>query len=239
MRQRHIGVARLACRPRSLMRFAVAASLVTLPLGAGAPSSAASVTIGQLADPNAGNCGAGVEFIQLGGSSGNPYVVPGSGTITSWTMQADTAGDVTMKVFRKVADPATFQVVGHAGPQRLAAGGTIGNTFPANVAVRSGDLLGLQAVTDTPCGFKDPAGQQAIFSGDLADGQSTPFGPDTGSALDIEAVFVPNNSFTLGATTRNKKRGTATSASTYPTPASWSVRARAPRWHAPPGRARP
>jgi len=146
----------------------------------------------------------------LGGTSGNPYVVPGNGTITSWTMQADTAGDVTMKIFRKVADPATFQVVGHAGPERLTAGGRAGNTFAAGVAVRPGDLVGLQAVTDTPCGFKDPSGQQAIFSGDLADGESTPFGPDTGSALDIEAVFVPNNSFTLGATTRNKKRGTAT-----------------------------
>ena len=62
--------------------------------------AAASVTIGQVADPNAGNCDAGTEFVQLGVASGNPYVVPGNGTITSWTVQAGgDPGRLTMKIF--------------------------------------------------------------------------------------------------------------------------------------------
>jgi hypothetical protein len=36
-----------------------------------------------------------------------------------------------MKVFRKVADPAIYEVVGHDGPHHLASG--LLNTFPASV----------------------------------------------------------------------------------------------------------
>ena len=62
--------------------------LAALPLTVGASPAGASVTIGQVADPNAGNCDAGTEFVPLGASSGNPYVVPGIGAIASWTVQA-------------------------------------------------------------------------------------------------------------------------------------------------------
>jgi hypothetical protein len=41
-------------------------------------------------------------------TSGNTYVVPGAGTITSWSHNAVAGPDqtLTMKIFRKVADPA-------------------------------------------------------------------------------------------------------------------------------------
>jgi hypothetical protein len=191
-------------------RLALIGSLAALSLIASTSPAAASITIGQVADPNAGNCDAGTEFLQLGLASGNPYVVPGNGTITSWTVQAgESSGELTMKVFRASADPGSFRVVGHAGPQRLTPGGTAGNTFPANVRVRPGDLLGLHNVTATPCGFKDPAGRLATFSGDLADSEAAGFAPDTGFDLDIQAVFVPDNSFSVGGITRDKKKGTA------------------------------
>jgi hypothetical protein len=193
--------------------------LAALSLTVVASPAGASVTIGQTADPNAGNCDAGVEFVPLGATSGNPYVVPGNGTITSWTAQAGgDGGELTMKVFRKLADPARFQVVGHAGPQRLTPGGTAGNTFPANVRVRPGDLLGLHTVTFSPCSFKDPGGRLAVFSGDLADGAAADFGLATDIALDIQAVFVPDNTFTFGGTSRNKKKGTATLTVNVPNP---------------------
>jgi hypothetical protein len=206
--------------PRNL--FAALLSLgvlATLSLAASPSPAGASVTIGQRADPNAGNCDAGVDFVQLGVSSGNQYVVPGAGTITSWTVEAvGDRGVLTMKIFRKLADPARFQVVGHAGPQTRTAGGTAANTFPANIRVRPGDLLGLHTVTATPCAFKDPGGQPAMFSGDLADGEAAEFGLQTEFDLDIQAVFVPDNAFSLGATTRNKKRGTATITVNVPNP---------------------
>lgn len=114
-----------------------------------------------------------------------------------------------MKIFRKLADPATFQVVGHAGPQTRMPGGTAENTFPANVRVRTGDLLGLHTVTATPCAFKDPGGRVALFSGDLADGEAAGFAAGSEIGLDIQAVFVPDNAFSLGKAKLNKKKGTA------------------------------
>jgi hypothetical protein len=146
-------------------------------------------------------------------------VVPGHGTITSWTVEpAGDRGTLTMKIFRKLGDPPRFQVVGHAGPQTRTLGGVAGNTFPANVRVRPGDLLGLHTVTATPCAFKDPGGRPAVFSGDLADGEAAEFELGVEFDLDIQAVFVPDNTFILGGTTRNKKRGTATLTVNIPNP---------------------
>ncbi len=187
--------------------------------------AAASVTIGQVADPNAGNCDAGTEFVQLGVASGNPYVVPGNGTITSWTVQAGgDPGRLTMKIFRKLADPATYQVVGSTGPQMLTPGGTAGNTFRANVRVRQGDLLGLHTVTFTPCQFKNPGSRLATFSGDLADGASGPFVTAFDDVLlDIQATFVPDNTFSLGGTTHSNTHGTATLTLNLPNPGDLTV----------------
>jgi hypothetical protein len=204
------------------LRRALAAAIVSLgvfatPMLAASVSPAlASVTVGQLADPNAGNCDAGVDFVQLGVTSGNSYVVPGNGTITAWTTQTGAeSGALALKVFRKVGDPASFQAVGHSEPQRLTPGGTAGNTFPANVRVRQGDLLGVHTLTFSPCGFKDPGGQHAFLSGDLADAEVAGFGPESGFDLDVQAVFAPDNAFTLD-TRRDKKKGTATLAINVP-----------------------
>jgi hypothetical protein len=209
-----------ALRPRTLLAALLSLGvLAALPLTVGASPARASVTIGQLRDPNAGNCDAGVDFVQLGVSSGNQYVVPGVGTITSWTVAAGgDRGMLTMKIFRKLGDPSRFQVVGHAGPQTRMPGGAAANTFPANIRVRPGDLLGLHTVTATPCVFKDPGGLGAMFSGDLADGEAAEFQLDAEFDLDIQAVFVPDNTFTFGGTTRNRKKGTATLTVKVPNP---------------------
>jgi hypothetical protein len=203
-------------RPISLLTGAAAVGLIAL---ASASPAAASVTIGQLADPGAGNCEPGADFVQLGVNSGNQYVVPGTGTITSWTTQASAdGGRLELKVFRKLADPASFQVVGHAGPETLTPGGTAGNTFPANVRVRPGDLLGLHTPTASACGFKEPGGLHAVFSGDLADGAVAAFEPEPDFDLDIQAVFVPDNTVSLGSTRRNKRKGAATLTVGVPNP---------------------
>jgi hypothetical protein len=186
-------------------------ALAAMALSAHASPAAASVTIGQLGELNPGNCDAGVDFVQLGTNSGNPYVVPGAGTISSWTVEgAGDRGTLSIKIFRKIADPARFQVVGHAGPQTRTPGGTAANTFPANIRVRPGDLLGLHTETATPCVFKDPDGLPALLSGDLADGEAAAFTPEAEFDLDVQAVFVPDNAFSLGAVARNKRSGTGT-----------------------------
>ena len=64
-------------------RLGAAVLLVALSQAASASPAAASVTIGQVAPPQNG-CVVGYDDIQGTVSSGNSYVVPGTGTITSW-----------------------------------------------------------------------------------------------------------------------------------------------------------
>src|SRR5690349_8900883 len=139
-------------RSLSVALFAVALGV----LAAAAPASAA-VTIGQVADPTSSDCDPNLDALEPTVPSGTSYVAPGVGTITSWSMRAvPPAGQqLTMKMFRKVGDPSTYQVVGHAGPQTLTPGSL--NTFPANIRVQAGDVLGLHTVTaGSRCAFEAP-----------------------------------------------------------------------------------
>ena len=79
---------------------------------------------------------------------------------------------LTMKVFRKVADPATYMVVGHDGPRPLTPG-TL-NTFPANVPVEPGDVLGVNSAVPamTACSFFASGESRLVRIGNLADSPS-------------------------------------------------------------------
>jgi hypothetical protein len=193
---------------RARLLTAVAASGL-MALGT-ASTAGAAVTIGQVG-ANTTSCTGNFDWAQPNVSSGRTYVVPGTGTITSWSTFADQAVMLTMKIYRRVADPDTYQVVGHAGPQTLTPGGV--NTFPASVPVKPGDILGQHVITTgTHCAFSDAAemGTRAR-SGDLADGApGQPFGPVPNLRVNMEASFEPDNTFALGGITRNKKKGTAT-----------------------------
>jgi hypothetical protein len=197
-----------------------------LILAVGAAAAAASITIGQAA-ANTFSCTGNDDWLQPSVTSGNSYVVPATGTITSWTTNDSAAGQqLTMKMYRKVGDPATYKVVGHAGPQALTPDGVAGNTFPANIAVQPGDVLGFHTVTSFgQCAFSAPGEQFLISSGDLADGASGPFNTNSSLhvRLDIQATLVLDNSFSLGATERNKKKGTATLNLTLPNPGDLSA----------------
>jgi hypothetical protein len=209
---------------RSALRTGWGALIGTaLFLAASAAPAEASVVIGQVGDPATSGCTNAVEWVQPTVTSGNPYVVPGTGTITSWTTfgGANPADQLKMKVFRAVPGQAGFyQVVGHDGPRTITPGGTTGNTFPANIAVKPGDLLGFHTVTSgNKCAFQSPGDTYYAFSGDIPDGQSNgPFFAQADFRLDIEATFAPTNSFSLGATTRNKKKGTARQSLNLPNP---------------------
>jgi hypothetical protein len=215
-------------RRRFLGRLTLAVSLAMLSLAASGSLAAASVTLGQLAPgglggPPAASCKFGpVDFPQLTVASGNSYVVPGVGTITSWSHNAGAGPGqmLTMKVFRKVADPAVYTVIGHDGPRPLA--GSLLNTFPASIPVKPGDLLGLNdanatAATPNACDFP-AAGTRLVRNGDLADGQAAGFYEESGYRGNVTAVFVPTNTFALGAVTSNKKKGTATLTVNVPNP---------------------
>ncbi len=182
-------------------RFALASLLTVVALTASASRAGAAVTIGQVAPttPEGLDCGSNADRLQPTVTSGNTYIVPtGTGVITSWSTNPEaTAGQMlTMKVFRKVADPATYQVVGHDGPRPLDSG--VLSTFPASVTVLSGDVLGLH--TPTPggqaCFFSAPGETWLQKVGNLADGQSDDFTPSGGTPanfrLNLSAVVEPD-----------------------------------------------
>ncbi len=115
--------------------------MAALSLAASASPATASVTIGQLVSASA-PCAANNDWAQLSVGSGTSYVVPGKGSITSWSHSAGAgAGQMmTMKIWRQVVAGTTYAAVGHDGPRAL--GPSAINTFPVNIPVMPGDVLG-------------------------------------------------------------------------------------------------
>src|SRR5262245_53145493 len=205
-----------------MKRFLLTAPIAGLLIAAASPA-AASVTIGQVPPTTPVNTCTNLQedWIQPVTNIGNPYVVPSTGTITSWSTQtSNSAGQVwTMKIFRQVSG-STYSVVGHDGPHALPPG-TL-NTFQTKIAVKPGDLLGMNdndtsTPVSTACAVGSPAGDVFWRNGSLADGAQGSFTSQaSGAPLNIRAVFEPTNTFSFGAVTRNRKRGTATITVTVP-----------------------
>jgi hypothetical protein len=195
------------------------ASLAVVSLLIGVATASASVTLGQLAPSSMANCDApAVDLITPTVSSGNSYVAPGDGTITSWsTHGANVAltGSAKLKVFRKVADPAKYEVVTQDTARSLNP--TVVNTFNVTMGgIHAGDVIGLTFLTHTGCQYPVPGGSFLSHSPELATGGQGDFNVSSGFQVDVSASFDPSHKFTLGAVTRNKKRGTATLAGTFP-----------------------
>jgi hypothetical protein len=214
----------------------LASGVVALVGLASASGAGASVTIGQLAPgiaPQARCSGMVYDLLQPTVTSGNTYVVPAGGVaITSWSTNAAAGAgqQLKMKVFRKVAEPRTYRVVGHNGPRALNPG-TV-NTFAVNIPVKPGDVLGLNDATDgfaaNACIFSAPGDFNPERAGDLADGQSGSFGgtvglPDARPNITAVVGFKPTNSFNFGNLTRNRANGTATLAVKVPGPGKLSL----------------
>jgi hypothetical protein len=177
------------------------------------------VTVGQVAPGTITSCSKNFDFLQAS-TPDNSYTLP-AGVITSWThrSQAGVGQQVTMKIFRKVGDPAKYQAVGHDGPHPVSASTTM--TFSTSVPVQAGDVLGITGAggsVNIGCGFSAVGGGTRGFrSGNLL--ESDPPGDFTlspNTRVNLSAVVVPTNSFTLGAVERNKKKGTASVAVTVP-----------------------
>jgi hypothetical protein len=183
-------------------------------LTAAAPAPAA-VTIGQVA-PSGGallTCDtAATDLLQPSVTAGgNLYSARAAGTITSWSTRSGGSGSFTLKVFRRTTDPDVFRVIGHSGPQALSAGL---NSFPANLTVSSGDLVGLNAMgAGNTCAFGSPGDFVLTSGGNLPDGGSGNFPPGGAMGnvrLNLSATLVPTNAFSVRRITRDRRKGTAT-----------------------------
>ena len=198
------------------LRAGAAAGLCGLLLAA--PSSApAAVTLGQLDPAPAVMCANGIDAVQI--DAAGAYRVPGTGTITSWSTNGRNAPtSMGLKLYTRVADPDVFKVVGLDGPRPLSPGL---NTFTTSISVTGGDLLGITTAPSSngaSCSFGGAASDLIRARADnIAVGGTANYditGPAT--RLNVSAVFVPSNTFAVGRTTRNKKKGTATVEVTVP-----------------------
>jgi hypothetical protein len=214
-----------------------AGGLAILALLAAAAPASASITVGQVSStPPGAQCSVQVDVIPVTVGSGNTYTMPEAGTLTSWTTNSRTGianQMLTMKVFRDVT-PTTYLAVGHDGPRNLsAAGGTAGNTFASSVAVKAGDLLGVNSANGgavaNGCNFSTPVGSIGVGpmpvppGGDVADGGQGTFTTIANHLPNVSAELVPSNSVKVGATSRSKKKGTATVTLDVPNPGVLSL----------------
>ena len=68
------------------------------------------------------------------------------------------------------------------------------------------------------CVFSQPGDNVLNRAGNLADGAAGTFAPQNDVRLNLSAVLVPDNGFTLGGFTRDRKDGTATITATTSNP---------------------
>jgi hypothetical protein len=216
-----------------LLRRALLSAFVAASLAAGASSAGAAVTIGQTGTVT-GLCSQTQDWAQQVVSSGNPYIVPSippatSLSITSWSHQAHSTPDqqIKFRVYRPVMG-LTYRVVGQDIHSLTPS---VLNTFAADVRVEPGDILGISNGPDTPnmgCGIgafseTDLSNNSSNAGAGLAPGDEVTFSTIGGARLDVSAVVEPTNKFTIGATSRNKKKGTATLAVEVPNPGELTV----------------
>jgi hypothetical protein len=196
------------CHARWLIAAGISLAFVVAPLPA-APAGAA-VTLGQLpATPPTPECMSTADFLQPSITGGNLYIARQAGTITSWSTRSS-GGDATyvFKIFRRTSDPDVFQVIARAPPHDLTPGI---NTVPVSIAVRSGDMIGVNESGDAnSCTFPQPGDGVITRSGSLAVGAFGNFTPQNDVRLNLSAVLVPSNDFGVASITRDRKQGTAT-----------------------------
>ena len=186
------------------------AAVAVLALGVAAAAPAhASVTIGQLptAAPSP-RCTVDADYLQPSVTGGDLYIARQAGTITSWSTNSFNSGATyVFKVFRRTSDPDVFQVIAHSEPHSLLAGL---NTVPVSIPVRSGDMIGFNASgAPNSCTFVMPGDSVLSHPGDLSDGAAGEFSAVVDVRLNLSAVLVPSNDFTLGTVTRDRRRGSA------------------------------
>jgi hypothetical protein len=205
-------------RSRAWLRIAALGITCLCSLTA-ASTAAAAVTIGQLppGTPTATCTISGLDYLQPSVTGGPLYVARQAGTITSWTTNSSGAGATyVLKIFRRTSDPESFQVIGHSQPHVLTLGL---NTVPISMHVESGDMLGYhESGPPNSCAFTQFGDTVLNRSGNLADGSAGTFTPQDNLRLNLSAVLVPDNGFTLSGITRDRKRGTATITATTSNP---------------------
>ena len=195
-------------------RVAFAAVAVTL---LGASSAQAAITIGQVASAGftPDTCGpSSGSFTQPTVTSGPSFVIPAAGRITSWSTRVTAAASqlMTLQIMRPLGGNV-YRLAAHDGPRPLPPSTVV--TFPTNLNVIAGDVLGVQT-NDTGnvvgCTY-EVLGETLWGSFPESfetDGEQQTFQSDTDRRINVSAEFEPSNAVTFAKTRRNKKKGNAT-----------------------------
>ncbi len=158
-------------------------------------SARAEITIGQLGPlAQIRECGpaSGRDYLQGTVASGNGYVVPTAGLLTSWTTMSEKTGSMGLKIFRPVA--GRYSVLAVDGPMMLPA--SLPKTFPVSIPVLAGDVVGIEAPPFAGAGCTFDTG----FDGDVVRyrvertdvGGTVDFDQtETGGRLNISATLLP------------------------------------------------
>ncbi len=215
---------------RRSTRIALALAAGALLLGAGT-AQAATVTVGS---PLTGTFsssfgGTATEANVALSEPGALISAPDNGTTANWTA-------VRYRVIVSGTGPYALRVIHPAGSD-FTGGGTSGpatpsgmglQSFSANLPISAGDLIGLDLLdSSSSVGQANVAGSMVYEWGNngfLADGETAP--PKytyPNYELGFNADLVPTNTFTVDATQRNKKKGTATLNLTLPNPGDLSA----------------
>jgi hypothetical protein len=199
---------------RPMKRFGLALSLVAVLLVTSASPAPAATTIGETFTP-ANPC---FDRTRLQTTSpGSRYIVPSTGGITAWTLTSWSfqAGPTPPSLKLKVGRPAggnNFTIIGESGFVTPPANAL--TSFPVQIPVRAGDIIGNRSLIPAQnCGRNLAAGSgynQHYVEGEVGLGTTATFLTQDDFQIDISAVLVPSNTFSLGTVKRNKKRGTAT-----------------------------
>ena len=176
------GVGRLA-RRLSL------ASLVAAVLAVGAPTGAgAATTVGDTFPPPENGAWCGSNFTRLQSvSPGDQYEIPFDGVITSWSFEGNATTDAPIPQLKfKVGRPSgngAFTIVGESALETPTQGL---NTFPAQIPVQAGDVLGNYTATSGECSVALPGFDVAYEEADVPPG-GTVNEQELDSKLDIAA----------------------------------------------------
>ena len=149
---------------------------VTVSLLAAA-GSAQAVVLGQAgADLS---CAYNMLLVQNPGL-GPSYVVPGAGTITSWSIAGGSGGATEALVILRSTGGSNYTVVGAVPAQTVAPNVTA--TFPVSFAVQAGDLIGEWTVGGPDCAL--------IFPGATLNFSTAPAAlPITGDPVVIASLY--------------------------------------------------
>lgn len=175
-----------------MKRFILLASalLAVLALGATAASTATTTEIGQTS-ATAGYVCFGDEYdLQTGVASGTSFVVPaGNWIVTSWSTHAGALGGSMSSMFFRAAGPGSYTVVGASQVQSLTPSEL--NTFPVDIPVQGGDVLGFWATGGAAC---------STFTGQEADVSPAGFGAQPAVGTTVTPATFPGYRSNVSAT---------------------------------------